>query len=206
MPEFIITYENLYEIFRKEKYKPELQNLNKNFFENVIKYLAEKNSILESQKSKKSVFAPSEIQKTKKQLQNVKKILKELYERRENKIIQLALFSSKMKEKQDLSAMLPEERRLYQELIKRLSTSRKDILFNLLSAKLPSLEKTKDIKTEEKEKNSTKLVRFLHSTPKFVGDDLNTYGPYENEDIGNLPLKVAEVLIKSKRAEEIQTK
>lgn len=202
MPETIITYETLYEILRKEKYEKELQTLDRNFFQNVIKYLEEKQNILNSQKDKKGIFS-SEIQKTKKQLENIKKILKELYERRENKIIQLALFSSRIKGKEDISAMLPEEKKLYKSLVETLNLFRKDILFNILSTKLPKL-KPKDIKIEKKEPKSTKLVRVLHSIPKFIGDDLNVYGPFEKEDISNLPKRVAEVLIKKNRAEEIK--
>ena len=202
MPETIITYETLYEILRKEKYEKELQSLDRNFFQNVVKYLEEKQNILNSQKDKKGIFS-SEIEKTKKQLSNIKKILKELYDRRENKIIQLALFSSRIKGKEDISAMLPEEKKLYKNLVETLNLFRRDILFNILSPKLPKL-KPKDIKIEKKEPKSTKLVRVLHSIPKFVGDDLNVYGPFEREDISNLPKKVAEVLIKKNRAKEIK--
>ena len=113
MPDFIITYETLYELLRREKYKKELQELNKTFFNDTIKYLNEKQAMLDESQKKESVFATSEISKIKKQLQNVRNILKELYDRRENKILQEALFSSRSKEKKDFSAMLPEEIKFY---------------------------------------------------------------------------------------------
>ena len=67
--------------------------------------------------------------------------------------------------------------------------------------KIPDI-KPKDIKVEKP--NSTKLVRFIYTVPKFVGNDLNTYGPFESENLASLPLKVADVLIKRKRAQEIK--
>ena len=43
----------------------------------------------------------------------------------------------------------------------------------------------------------------MQAIPQFVGDDLEVYGPFESEDISNLPTRVAEVLIKNNRAEEL---
>lgn len=196
-----ITYDVLYELLRKEKYSTELQKVDQNLFKDVIRYLDEKESIIESQRSKDSIFS-SEIQKTQIQLGNARKVLKELYERRENKLIQLALFSSRMNEKPDLSALLPEERYLYNEILKILNSGRESILFNVLQKKLPVLEKEKpkELKTVAEE---TKLIRFLHAVPKFVGTDLNIYGPFESEDLANLPSRIAGVLIEKERAEEI---
>ena len=102
----LITYEMLYEILREEKTKKEITRLDENFFENVIKYMSEKRNMLESQQKKSSIFTLSESVNTKKQLENVHRILKELYERRENKILQLALFRSRTNEIVDNSCML----------------------------------------------------------------------------------------------------
>ena len=48
-----------------------------------------------------------------------------------------------------------------------------------------------------------KLVRFLTHVPKFVGPELEEYGPFESEDIANLPAEIAEVLIDKGKVEEI---
>src|SRR3989338_8127493 len=97
--EGIITYEKLYEVLRLEKYKKDLQKLEHDFFTKVIKYLDEKKSILQSQENRDSVFASQSIAKTKRQVENAKMILKELYERMEGKIIQMALFNSRTGER-----------------------------------------------------------------------------------------------------------
>ena len=109
MAEEIMTFEALYDILRREKYNQELQTLDKNFFEKVVKYLDEKKLILDSQQQKNSIFASTEIEKTKRQLESVNKILKELYEKRENKIIQLSVSFSKTEDKPDLSALFPQK-------------------------------------------------------------------------------------------------
>ena len=57
---------------------------------------------------------------------------------------------------------------------------------------------------EEKRLKDTKLVRFLYSVPKFVGKELEEYGPFEEEDIANLPIEIAKVLIDKGRVEEVK--
>jgi len=184
MSKVVITYDTLYEILRREKFKKELQKLDDNFFDNTLNYLNDKSKIYESQKEKDSIFS-SEFKKTEKTLENTKKILKELYEKRESKIIMLALFSSRTAPTEDdIIAMLPEEKRLYSTLLDDLTKFRKDILQNLLENKQPKVE-GKSIKSENQDSKS--LIRFLHAVPKFVGEDLTIYGPFDAHDVANLP-------------------
>ena len=56
MSEGIITYDALYEILRKEKYVAELQKIDKNFFQDVIRYLRDKQSLLDSQRTKSTIL------------------------------------------------------------------------------------------------------------------------------------------------------
>lgn len=201
----VITYETLFEILRREKIRPELQPLNPSFLKDIVKYLSEKQSILDSQMKKVSVFSSSENQKTQKQIEGIKRMIKELYERREKKILDLAVSSSKLGEKVDFKEMLEEEKKLYESLIAVLNSFREGILLNILMLKNPQIEgcaKPKELKIEDRPNN--KLIRFLHATPKFVGDNLKIYGPFEEEDVASLPFKVAEILIKNGRAEAIK--
>ena len=201
MADTIITYEAIYEKLRKEKYEPELQKLPESFFKEVIDYLKEKQAIGETQKSQQNMF-PAEAAKTEKQIENVKKILKELYERRESKIIQLALYSSRTKTPIDTSSLLSEELSMYKELVSNFNNYRSSILQSLLELNIPRINQPKDIKMQSQEK--TKLVCFLNPVPKFMGEDLNVYGPFVEQDVAALPPRVASVLIKKKRAQEIK--
>lgn len=194
----MVNYETLYGILRKEKYQVELQKLDKTFFQDVNNYLIEKEKILESQKQKGTFL--NEIKKTKIQIKNIKKILKELYEKRENKILQLAVLSIRGNNKDDFTNILQEERQLYKDIKNILNVNKEKILSNILSKK-QVIPKPKDIKIENS--RTTKLIRFLDSTSKFVGDDLQIYGPYEPESVANLPMKVADILIKRNKAEQI---
>lgn len=202
--EVIITYETIYEIFRKEKYQTELQKLDPDFFNEVVKYLNEKKGILQSQQNKDSIFSSFEIKKTAKQIESIQKILKELYERRESKIIQLALICSRTcPDASHLPFLLPEEKEFYEKIISDLNFFRNKILNNLLNSnKLEETDKPKDIKDEALK---MKLIKTLYPLPKFVGIDLKTYGPFEEEEIVALPDKIADLIISKKRAEEIKT-
>ena len=198
----IITYETLYEILRLEKSRKELQRLDDNFFLNVVKYLEEKKAILHSQENKDSIFALQNIEKTRKQLENVQKIFRELYEKRESKILQLALFCSRTNNKlQDTSMLLEEEKLLYTLLLEQLTAFRTGIQDRLIEGKKPQIVLVGNHETPQEKKN--KLVRFVQAVPQFVAEDMNTYGPFEAEDVAHLPIRVSEVLIKNKRAEEI---
>lgn len=198
-----ITFETLHELLRKEKFRQELQKLDQTFFENLVRYLQEKQAILNSQKGKNSIFS-QELERTQSEITNIRKMIKELYERREQKIIQLATLSTRTNKQPDTTAMLNEEQILFQNLKNTLTKQRQDILNNILETKIPEIktEKPKDIKTEKQD--TTKLIRFTNAIPKFVAEDLNTYGPFIEEDVSNLPIKAAEVLITKNRAEEIK--
>jgi len=203
--EIIITYETLYEIMRREKFRPELQKLNKEFFDDFIKYLEEKKVILESQQKKKSIFTSSETEKTKRQIENTKKIIRELYEKRESKILQLAIFASRNHDNPVFNEMLDEEKKFFKELLETINNYRNNILHNLIKGKNPEIkEKPKELKIEKKD--LIKMVRFLQPIPKFVGTDLNIYGPFEEEEIAAIPSEIADLLTKKKKTEIITTK
>ena len=185
----IITYETVYELLRIEKSRNELQRLDKDFFQKVARYLEEKNLILSSLKEKSTEI---EVKKTERQLESFKKILRELYERRERKTLDLALFCSRTeKNSPEIKSMLSEEKDLFEKVLETLNKSKTQFL--------PKLEgkKTETFK-------NTILVRFLHSVPKFIGSDEHIYGPYENEDIANLPSDIAQLLVQKNRVEEIK--
>ena len=203
----MLTFETLFELLRKEKINPELQKLDEEFFNQTIQYLEEKSAILKTEQTADSIFS-SDSKKTMLQLDNAKKIIKEFYEKRENKITNLAMLSSRAGIKESGANMLKEEKKLYNELLELLSNYREGILHNVLKSKKVSINsKTpppKDIKTQVDQSEKNKMVRFLHSVPKFVANDLSIYGPFEQEDVSYLPKKTADLLIQRKRAEEIQ--
>jgi len=129
--ETIITYETLYEIFRREKYRPELQQLDDKFFEDIRAYLKTKYAIFESQKNKTSIFASTELLKTQKQLENIKRLLDDLFEKRESKIMQIASSASKLNKEPDISIMLYQEKLLFKNLWEVFNKHKERILDSL---------------------------------------------------------------------------
>lgn len=201
MSEVIITYENLYEILRREKFRTEIQKLDKTFYSDVLKYLNEKEAILESQSKKDSVFASAEVEKTRTQLKNIRKILKELYEKRESKIIQASLFASRSNMAQDTSMLLPEEQAFFNELLDIFSNFKNNILMKLLQNQLPTIKKPeqKDLKTPDK--TDTLAITILENIPEFVGPDMENYGPFEKGETIHIKPKIAKMLVNTKQAE-----
>src|SRR3989344_323315 len=189
-----INHEILYDLLRREKTRPELQKLEKTFLQDVKEYIKEKQEFLESQKSESSIFSSKESDLIVKQMEQTARVLKELYEKRETKILSLALSSSRTKTKYDTSQLLPEELSLYESIKDSLDNTRYNIVEPMLS---PKSEKSQD--SQEK----LRQVKFLNPTPKFLGTDEATYGPFDQDYIALLPTEIAEVLIKNKRVEEI---
>lgn len=204
--EIVITYETLFELLQREKERTDIQKLEPAFFNDVIGYIKDKKKILEAKDD--SVFAHEEKRKTERQLENIYKILKELYERREKKIISLALDKSRTKSNLiDTSPLLKEEKVIFDALSGLLDTYREAILLSVLNEKQPFMavqEPKVDFKTALELKKKTRLVRFMEKVPKFVGPELEEYGPFTEEDIANLPEEIADVLLDKRKAEEIK--
>ena len=207
--EVAVTFETLFELLRREKDREELQKLNDYFFRDVVAYLKEKNQILEG-REQTELFSADEKIKTEKELVNIKKIIKELYERREKKIVRMAVDKSRAKSAMiDTSAFLKEEKQLFELLVALLDKGRESIINHILEGRLPAVteEKSEEIAKpveSAKEKKSTSLVRFLHAVPRFVGPALEEYGPFEEEDVASLPAEIARVLINKGRVEELE--
>ena len=190
----MLTFEAIYNILRKEKTFQELQKLDQDFYKNAFNYIEEKKKLLSSQKEKDSIFAQAESKKTETQLENIKKVIKELYEKREGKIIQLALLASKSDSKTTIDSLLPEEIQLYESTINLLKNQKQSLFDNSQKPEEP-----KSIKTNQE----LKLIRFKEEIQKFVDPDLNVHGPFKESDIANLPIKIADLLIKKEKAEEL---
>ena len=211
--EVTITYETLYELLKREKDRTELQKLDDSFLSNLLRYLKDKHAIITKEQT--DLFSIEEKDKTEKQLENIKRIVADLYSRREKKIISMAIDKSRNKSSiLDNSLFLKEEKQLFNILVDLLDKNRESVLFNLLDFKEPTVinfslgkqesYENKEAKREKEITKETKLVRFLHAVPKFVGKELEEYGPFDEEDIASLPIQIADVLINKGRAEEIK--
>ncbi len=191
-----ITYDTLFEILRREKDRKDLQELDPNFFINVSAYFKDKKEILD----KIDDYSEEEADRIKTQIQNAKRLVREIYNTREKKIVEKAII--KARTKSDIITtenMLDEEKELFSRLVELLSTVRESVLNKLLKGKMIKLKKAKP-----QEKNNRILVRFLAQIPEFVGIDGETYGPFNPDEIAVLPEKIANILINTEKAEQIK--
>ena len=206
--EINITYETLFEILKREKETTDLQKLDYNFLNDFADYLNEKRKLLEKEDN---LFSYEEKKKLEKQIDNARRLIKEIYEKREKKIIEFALIKSRTKSNIiDKSQLLDNEKEFINEIVKVLDSFTAITIDNVLAGSYLQKNSEKEVFSdadainEKKPKKDTKIVRFLYSVPKFVGKELEEYGPFEEEDIANLPNEIAELLMEKGRVEEIK--
>jgi DNA replication initiation complex subunit (GINS family) len=183
----MITYNDIYEASRKERYSDRLCPLPKKFVSEVAIYLKEKK---EAAAREGDAFSEVVI-KTKKQLENAITLFRELMLRRRKKILSLVLIAAETGiSKQDFDNMLSFEKDLFEEIMKCVEKSDKEMNSLLNGA-------------TEKEEKKNELVIFLESVPEFVGLDGNPIGPFEMGQIANLPNDVVSILTADKKCEKV---
>jgi hypothetical protein len=162
MEDIKITLESLYDILRNEKKREDLQKLESTFFMDVVSYLREKKNLLESKQDDNELFASGERDKLEYELRSIKRILKEIYEKREKKIIDISLNKSRTgSDIIDTSAMLIEEKDFYKKLLTHLDIYRRGILLNLYKGELPAI--IGGVNIEQKEFKASNLNKFEKS-------------------------------------------
>ncbi|MFH1801699.1 MAG: hypothetical protein ABH804_02620 [archaeon] len=183
----MITYNDIYESARKERYSEQLQNLSKNFVIDVADYLRDKKQVAEKSDD---VFSDVII-KTKKQLENAITLFKELMLRRRKKILNLVLIAAETGiSKQDFDNMLQFEKELFEELMKCIDFSDKK-LSEILNGK-----------SESESKNE--LVVFLDDVEEFVDVEGKKTGPFQKGQVANISKEIAEILIEDKKVEVVE--
>jgi DNA replication initiation complex subunit (GINS family) len=136
----VITYETLFELRRIEKTREDLQKLNPTFFDDVLVYINDKKALFDSKQGQSRLFASDEKDKMRLEIENIRKILKELYDTRERKIVNSAINKARTGLMIINTAnMLPCERLLFDSVGMVLSEFRKNILYKLASGEVPEL-------------------------------------------------------------------
>jgi DNA replication initiation complex subunit (GINS family) len=154
MVDIRINYETLFDLLRREKNREELQTMDKDFYEQVLAYLKEKKDSLS--KKEDELFASAEREKLKIQFQNIRRIIKELYEKREKKIINMATSRARTgSDVMDTSALLPSEKDFFSDqvaLLVKYKDSVLDRIIHLKEFESPSPEERKpDVRAEVKQ-------------------------------------------------------
>ena len=182
----MITFNDIYEASRKERYSEKLQSLSENFISDVSEYLKEKKEI--SLKNE-DVFSDV-IDKTKKQLENAVTLFKELMNRRRKKILNLILIASETGiSKKDFDNMFDFEKELFEALMKSVESSDKKIS-DILNGKNKLDEETKFLK-----------ITFKEDVEEFVNLDGKIIGPFEKGNKESVPEAIARILIEGGKVE-----
>ncbi len=182
----MITYNDLYEALRKEKYSEILQILPKKFVEDVALYFQEKKTFSEKEQDLFSDIAV----KNKKKLENAVANFKELLRIRKRKILNLAFVASEVGiSKKDFENLLSFEKDLFEGIVKELEKAEKGL---------------SDTMQGQNFDQKNKLVRFLENVPEFLNFEGEGIGPFEKGEVANIENEVADILVKDKKVEVIE--
>lgn len=183
----MITYNDIYEGARKERYSEQLQQIPKNFIKEFAEYLKEKKSAALDGDD----FSDGSV-KLKKQIENAITLFRELIIRRRKKILGLILIASETGiSKQDFENMLQIEKELFEEIMRTVEDSDKK-LNGMLNGNVS--EKTAE----------NNLVLFLDNVDEFVGLTGESMGPYEKGQMANIPKDIAKILMQGGKIEVIE--
>jgi len=183
----MITYNDIYEAARKERYSEQLQAIPKNFVREVAEYLKDKKEIA----AKKDDDFSDVVLKTKKQIENAVTLFKELLLRRKKKILNLVLIAAETGiSKQDFDNMFDFEKELFEDLMRCMDSSDKKVILVLNG--------------NQQGENKNKMVCFLEDAEGFVGLDGEKMGPYEKGQIANIPREIVKVLVDGGKVEVIE--
>jgi DNA replication factor GINS len=169
----MLTDETIRRIFEDERNSAGLTKLPDDFFEQVREYLEKKTKMMRDETEQWAMEA-------------VKRRLKNIFERRERKILNSAhgfIDSGVIPEN-----MTAEERGFFEKIVEGVNAFQKE-------------------RTEKLERQEEKLVMvaMLEDIQKFVAINMKNYGPFKKGDITTLPEPNAEVLIKKGLAQKIET-
>ena len=207
--ELKITLERLYDINRNEKKSADLQVLDQNYLSDVQLYMKQKLAELQERKGSDNMFAMSGMDKMERELRSIQRTIREIYERREKKIIDMALNRSRTQSDIiDTSGMLQKETEFYQSVLGSLDQYRNEILRPIFTSestfdRVEVEEIIEESETSQMPEDSEMgvTVKFLASIPQFIWKDLKEYGPFEEGDTAQLSVSIAEALVSKGRAE-----
>lgn len=181
-------YEELFEVWKKEKENAELQMLPTDFFGRLADYMRkirEESRMLDKNTTRARLMH--------REFENTKKLVKDFVKLRRNKILKKMVAGKTVQE----DALTTEERGLHHGFLP-LAESYQGFVKNILRGQ--------SVQVERKEKPEKMLVRFVQEIPAIIGSDMNTYGPYRAEDVATLPHENARILIKQGVAVEVEAK
>lgn len=177
-----INYRYLRKIQQNEKNSPKLSALDFDFYQSVINYIKDLEKRYKNDNSEQKQKILNE------EIINTKKIIENIYEMREKKIINAALSKARGGEP-DTKQLLENEKNLYNQITDMLKENR----INLIEKKSINQKKNKKFIKKVDEKEQTKVKKFnpiiviKEDLPEFVGTDTKKYLLKKNDIISISP-------------------
>ncbi len=223
MEEETFSYELLFEVLMREKNKEELQKLDEDFFLKAKSFIFNEKKLLSNN--------ISSFQKIKNLENMLFEIYSRREKKIVNLAIIKARTDENIF---DISVMLPEERDMFNRIVDVLKSFRNKILNEEVEDKIESIvgkkESFEDKKEEEnveshvinennkeyeekeniveEENNNVEnefvKVLFLKPVNKFVDEDLNYYGPFDEDETASIPKKIAMILVSKGEAKILE--
>ena len=175
MAEETITFELIRKIQREEQILPKLSRLPENFFGAVASYLEYKRRL-----------AMRDDRKDMLEIKNVERLVEDIINRRERKILNAAIISARTK---IVPENLIEEEKIFYNSVHALVKNRREDILKRFSAE----------KVEE-----TNMIVFKEDVSEFIGSDMKTYGPFKKGDTILLPRENVRVLMEKGIVEEFK--
>jgi DNA replication initiation complex subunit (GINS family) len=181
----MITYEDLYEFLRKEKYDDNLQGLPSDFLKQFCEYINQKRKGIE----RNGDFFADDLVKDKKEYENSMTIFKELILRRKKKILNLVFVAAETGlMKKDFTDMLLFEKDLFERLI---------LAINNADISVSDLINNKGLDNDLE-------VLIKEDVEHFIGMVGDSVGPFKKGQNVILDKDVADILIKGDKAEIVK--
>lgn len=186
----VISYETIRNAHRAEK-EDALQVLPEGFFQSVRSWLLQKSS-------KADTTSLLEVE-------NAKKLIEDLINRRERKIVMSAIRS--VRGSSPPAGMTTSEAVFFDSIVAQLSAFRSATTENIVgpaaaaessvAAAIESVSAlTKPVEPQgPKPQNGHMLVKILSDLPRFVGADMVGYGPLKTGEMITLPTETAKILL-----------
>ncbi len=179
----MLTYNDLYELLRKEKYSETLQPVDKSFLVDFSEYM--KN--LRKEANVESDLFSNSASDSKKQLENSIAIFKGLILRRKKKLLQLVFVAAETGiMKRDYENMFDFEKKTFDSFVKALEEGDKSLSL-ILNGRQDNI-------------SAYKMIIFNENIEQFVDMGGNVIGPFKKGDLVNLDGKVCDILVSGGKA------
>lgn len=181
-----MMYNNLFEIWKKERDSDKLVKLPPDFYLQIADYI-KKLGMEERMLDKKTLRASL----LKKEMCNVKHMVYELMKMRYKKFVRIWAEGKKIPS--DL--VTPQEEKIFSSG-PLFAEAFQNFVNNVMRGHFA------DVGAERMPRRV--MVRFLKDVPAIIGADMKAYGPFKREDVASLPIENAKILIKQGLAEKIE--